>query len=140
MPAKYSDHPLFALRALLILSATICILLSFFAATGDSYSYTAGPFFFSCFLLFFSGVLAWFDLMTFKIAKATDPDHDPDWPQKRYLILDAIFAIVLQWWFWPLVATVSLGYRSPLGVVEAYAALPVFISSYVIFNRSQNVC
>ena len=123
MPAKYSDHPLFHLRVLLIVSAVVGILLGFCAPSG--------PFLFSCFLLFLTGILAWFDLMAYKIAKATYPDHNPQWPQGRYLVGDAIFAIVLQWLFWPLVAGVTMSYYNSTVVLEAYAALPVLVSAYV---------
>lgn len=91
------------------------------------YSYELGPFLFACLLLFISGLLAFFDLVAYKVAKATDPDNEPKWPLKKYFIGDIILAVIMQWFFWPLVASISFSYANT--VLEAYASLPLLISS-----------
>lgn len=86
-------------------------------------------------LLFLSGLLCTFDLMIYKIVKATEPDHEPKWPLRKYMYGDLAFALLLQWMFWLVVTTLELDrYRAGYGsntLLHAYATLPVLASSYV---------
>lgn len=133
--AKYSDHPLYRFRVALLISAAIGVFLSLISISGAYYGDVSGPFATALVFLFLSGLLCTFDLITYKIAKATDFDHEPKWPVRRYMYGDLVFALLLQWTFWIVISTLEFDrYRNGYGsntLLHAYATLPVLASSYV---------
>lgn len=118
----------------MLISAAVGVLLSMISIPTPYYSDSAGPFTTELVLLFLSGLLCTFDLISYKMAKATDADHEPKWPLRRYMIGDLFFALVLQFMFWVVLASlVGMPFEpSHTTVVQAWATLPVFVSWYVI--------
>lgn len=129
MAPRYKDHPLYYVRGALIISAAVGVVLCLIAVVDNS-SYDSGVFAWATFFSFLSGCLCVFDLVSYKMRTATDPDNTPDWPLRKYTYGDLIFAVLLQWIFWPMVSTIGWDYYGYHNVVlQSYAALPAFVSS-----------
>lgn len=128
MALPYRAHPLYHLRKALIVTDIIGIILSVlligpYGPSGDG----SIPFW-----LAISAPVAAADLVFYATKKLADPDNNPPWPRKLWVIGDILLAIILQIVFWAAIA--SLSWRYSYGgdaIFGAYAALACFIASYV---------
>lgn len=130
MPPAYSDQPIFHLRIACLISAVCGVILSVLAVSAQYYMWRSGPFITETIAELFSGLLCAWDLLSYKIKKITDPEREPIWPLKKFMYADMVCAVLFQWLFWPVLASIGYGYDD-YGALEAYAALMLFVSSSV---------
>ncbi|KAF2195151.1 hypothetical protein K469DRAFT_698714 [Zopfia rhizophila CBS 207.26] len=149
----YSSHPLYRLRLATIITAIIGLVFNLFAIAASEREYDYPPFITSLVLLFLSFVFCLHDLITYAVSKAaflnsqplvpapatssahprpTD-DDGPQWPAKRLVVFDIIFAIAFQWLFWGewtvIMSHSSYYYRAGMEAIQSYANLANFVAS-----------
>lgn len=128
MPSDYSDHPIFRLRYILLMSAIIGMILVVLASA-NVMSSLDGVFSAEGVLLLLSGLVACWDLTSYKTQKTSHPDEDPKWPDKRIMYSDLVLALVLQYLFWYMIISLSWTYSYHNYLLETYATLPPVVSS-----------
>lgn len=125
----FNSHPLFRLRKLTIIIATLAILLSS-TSTFDYYGPSASILF-SIFLLICSVLICIIDLVWYAQKKALNPDEGPHWPSKKFMLADLLLAISLFVAFWGFVGDLQSGcyYDYAPRLLQAYGALGVVMCS-----------
>ena len=123
MALPLKSHPLYYLRKISIVIAVVGILLSF-----TSYiPYSSGELLASASFLTFSALFCAADLVSYATQKLANPDEDPKWPTRKWMVGDVVLAIILQFVFWGAIGALSWGYGT--NVAGAYAALANFLCS-----------
>ncbi|KAF2719650.1 hypothetical protein K431DRAFT_286453 [Polychaeton citri CBS 116435] len=120
MGSPYSSHPIYALRKWTIISSVVGLIVNSLVF--------AEPL--SLFLVLSSAIFCLADFIDWANKKVTDPDHEPKWPRKLFMVLDIIFALLLLLAFWYAICISVFGYYYR-GPVEAYAALFYLTSSFL---------
>ena len=92
MSLPYSSHPIFTLRRALLITGVISIILSLVSALCDIYE--PGLWIWHLVISLASLALCLSDLFTWAVAKAADPDNDPPWPLKKYMLGDIVLGVV----------------------------------------------
>ena len=129
MDLPLSAHPLFHLRQIIIAVALIGVV-----CCCNSLEYGMETLSASAVLLAISAVFSFLDLFWYAAKKARHPDEDPEWPQRRWMLGDAILAGLLQCVFWATFAELTWRYRT--NVTGAWGALADLLCSYVRSLRS----
>jgi hypothetical protein len=67
------------------------------------------------------------DLISYAAEKAGNPDEDPKWPKKKWMIGDILLAFILQIIFWNAVVELAYGYSYGTNILGAYGTLAVLL-------------
>ena len=123
MALPLSSHPIYNLRKVSIIIAAIGFIFCLLCIPAYN-----GQVLIPCTLLlacspFFCGA----DVVLYAVKKAEDPDNNPEWPKRKWMIGDVLLAIVLQYVFWVTISIWSWLYNG--NVFVAYGALAAFLCS-----------
>ena len=126
MALPFSSHPIFHLRKAVIIIAIIGIILFSLSSQGYYSSSLPGTVVF----LAISAIICVFDLYHYAVKKVENPDEDPKWPQPKWIFVDFVMALILQFVFWGAIISLSdsYGYGGP-NIIAAYGALAEFLCS-----------
>lgn len=127
MALPYKCHPLYHFRRVSICIAIIGIVLCCIAIS-PYYPEVLGP---SIAVLAVSALFCVADLLFYALKKVEKPDEDPEWPVKKFILGDLVFAVVLQYLFWMTLAMIPYSYSPNAGFAGAYAALAQFLCRFV---------
>ena len=127
MALPLKDHPIYPLRKAIIIIAIIGILLCFIASSNSwYYGETYGA---SALFLGLSTLLCTADLISYASKKVEHPDEDPKWPLRRWILMDFVMALVLQFMFWCGIASLAASYYDETNILGAYGTLADFLCS-----------
>ena len=121
LPLK--SHPIYGLRKFTIILAIIGILLALISLGPYAESIAAGAGFLALSILACAA-----DLVSYATEKVSNPDDDPKWPTKRWMFIDIVLAIILQFTFWGAIVALSWTYYGT-NILGAYAALADLLCS-----------
>ena len=127
MALPLSSHPIVHLRKATIVIAVIGIVLC--CLSSSNYYYDGGTLAASVIFLALSALLCTTDLISYATKKVEHPDEDPKWPLRRWIIVDVIMAVVLQFIFWCAIIGLADFYGYGTNIVGAYGALADFLCS-----------
>ena len=126
MALPLTSHPIYHLRKISIVVAVIGILLC-----GVSIPpYNAEALGTSIFFLIVSALFCAVDVVCYATKKAEDPDEDPKWPLRKWMLGDFIFAVALLFLFFGALNSLSwVGYGYAPNIIGAYGALADLLCS-----------
>lgn len=122
----WKSHPLFPLRRVCIATAIIGILC-FWCGNRIIDYYPYDMYYNPAFAFLFSTAFCFTDLFRYAVKKARDPDTDPPWPQRRWMLVDFLLTIILQFLFWSEVTIPH--YSSGFRLSSAWAVLAELLCS-----------
>lgn len=129
MDLPFRSHPLYSLRIAIISSAVLGMLLCF----GCLRPWGCEPFETEIGVLGASSVVSAAELYYYARQKKDHPDQDPKWPDKKWILGDAVLAFALLLSFAASVVAAGSycsGYHFGDDVIPAYAALCALVCSY----------
>ncbi len=126
MALPYSSHPIYNLRKIAIIIALIGIVLCLLSYNPYSNGAPAE----NGISLAITALFCTADLILYATNKLEKPDEDPKWPTLKWMVGDAILALILQLMFWAAMNGLSYGYQT--NIIGAYGALAAFLCSYAI--------
>ncbi|KAK5164939.1 uncharacterized protein LTR77_009604 [Saxophila tyrrhenica] len=123
MSLPFSSHPLFKLRR----ASIIIALIGIFLCVCSFKPWSDGSLVGAALILAISALCCAADLLRYAIKKVENPDQDPLWPQRKWMLADGVLAVVLQFTFWA--AASDLSYSGDDIVVAAYGVLGALLCS-----------